>query len=513
MAKNIFIAFISNYFDIGGVQRTILAIANSLQDRGFTFHFVNLGNDTFLDGFRQCGACFHSASPSDVIGYLQKNKIGVVQTNNCDAGSYLAYIAGVPRIIERLAGMNSAFLFDKAPVDCIIGSTDNVTSQARAMYPHKYVARIYNGVDLSVFSPAEKERALMNELGIQPDELVIGYCGRISREKCIDKLLGVFQRVSERRNTKLVLLGDFIEDAYAHRIHDAVRDMNLEAKVVFTGGTDNPSAVMNLFDIGVLTSGTHVLPDGAEWVTKEGLSNAVMEMLAMGIPVVATSSGETGSLVKDQLTGYLVDMDDMDTFSEKLSYLIENKELRKRMGENAREFVRNNFSRDAMLSEYEKFYQYVVSEQLMADYPDRRKDMDTHFLAKSFEWNSSPAKNAKILVIRSGSKALCDCLINDINRNFFMPELDILCHSKSQPETVVYPHLNSVYAYDKTDTFALENMQDIIARINAKRYDYLFFLSNNFMGKGQDNMAAIVNAVQSHKKIVLTGLKKMYVWA
>ncbi len=512
MNKDITIAFINNYFDIGGVQKTCFSIAESLIDRGFTFHFVNLGSDSFLDGFANCGTCFHSPNPVDVIRYLQENNIDIVQTNNCDAGSYLAYLANVPLIVERLAGMNSAFLFDKSPVDCIIGSTNNVTEKANLDYPRKYITKIYNGVDLSVFHPQDKNKQLLSNLGIDQNEILIGYCGRISREKCIDKLIDISHKISKKYPFRLIFLGDFIEDSYKQTINDKIQNLRLGRKIIFTNGVENPSTIMNIFDIGVLASGTHTLPDGETKITKEGLSNSVMEMLAMGIPVVATSSGETSTLVKNGFNGFLIDLDNMDMFCDKLSSVIENKELREQMGKNAHQFIRDNFSRDNMISDYEKTYRYLLSDDFTEKYPNRRKDMDRQFLSKEFSWEDIDRDSKKILVVKSGNEQLTDYLMEEIKHNFTSPEIDILCHKRNYNEVTKYDGVREVLTYDKSMSFDSGKMDDIMSCVNAEKYDCLFFLFNNFLGKNYDNVVELIDHMKSDKKIVITGLLKKYIW-
>ncbi len=512
MSKNITIAFINNYFDIGGIQKTCLSIAKSLRNEKFTFHFINLGNDFFLDGFKNCGTCFHSSNPADIISYLKKNKIDIVQTNNCDSGSYLAYLADVPIIIERLAGMNSAFLFDKSPVDCIIASTDNGYDKACSVYPYKHVAKIYNGVDLSVFCSREKNNELIEKFGIQENEVVVGYCGRISREKCIDKLIDIFYQISEKYFAKLLLLGNSIDENYRQLLNDKINFFRLNGKVVFIDGNDKPSAIMNLFDIGVLTSGRHTLSNGEEKVTEEGLSNSVMEMLAMGIPVVATCSGETRTLVKDEINGFLVDSDNTDMFCDKLSCLIEKKDLRDKMGQNANQFIVDNFSKDKMIAEYEKTYRYVLSTDFRKKYPDRRKNMETHFLSKEFFWENLKKISKKILIVKSGNEQLTNFLIEEINSNFPSPIIDILCHKKNYADLVKHDSFREILVYDKTVSFNLNEMDGIVSRINAEEYDYLFFLFNNFLGKNYDNVVELIDAIVTDKKIVVTGLLKKYLW-
>ena len=390
MKKNINVAFIGYFFDLGGgIQRTFLSLAQQLSKKGFIFHMINLVKNDFQDRFRACGRCHYITEPAQVIAYLRENKIDLVHTNNCDAGSYLAHIAGVPRIIERLSGLGSAFMFDKTPVDAIVCSTDRVYEKTLRRYPHKFVTRIYNGVDTGVFHPNYTDMGLRNELAINSSDVVIGYLARISREKRQHAFLDIFARINRiQKHTKLILAGNAHDNDYRKSVEKKIRALNLETSVFLIDGTEHPEKIINSFDISVLYSGRYKKTDGSVHVHQEGLSNAVLESMAMGKPMVVTDSGETRTLIQDNINGFVVDIDDMNAFYEKLLYLIKNKPLWNTMGSRSVKIVEHSFNLSRMIDHYEQTYRYVVSDDFIKNHTQTRGNIASYFLKTRLCLNS-----------------------------------------------------------------------------------------------------------------------------
>jgi len=84
----------------------------------------------------------------------------------------------------------------------------------------------------------------------------------------------------------------------------------------------------------------------------EGLSNSLMEALAIGLPVVATDVGDNRFLIEDGVNGFLVGCKNINVTVKKLEYLVESEELRRRFGESGKAKIRNEFSEENMITNY-----------------------------------------------------------------------------------------------------------------------------------------------------------------
>jgi glycosyltransferase involved in cell wall biosynthesis len=93
----------------------------------------------------------------------------------------------------------------------------------------------------------------------------------------------------------------------------------------------------------------------------EGISNSILEYMALGKPVVATTGGGTLEIVDDNKTGFLIGPVDPIEFSEKIELLLNNDTLRTAMGEAGKNRVHANFSIDRMVQQFVLNYEKLTS--------------------------------------------------------------------------------------------------------------------------------------------------------
>ncbi|MCP5462922.1 MAG: glycosyltransferase family 4 protein [bacterium] len=515
MANNLIrIAFIAPYFGIGGIERTFLTIAENLAQKGYVFYFINLGNALFQKRFKDAGECFYSPDYNEVIRFLKDKQIDIVQTACCDEGNYLAYLAGVSRIIERPDGLSTAFLTDKIPVDCVVASTESVFKKAQGMYPEKQVACIYNGVDLSVFAPQKKTSALQKKLGICKNDVIIGYCGRLAEPKCLERLIDVFCHLCDsHQSVKLLIVGDEFPtgNGYKKRLEEYVHALGIQKRVIFAGSYENPAEVINLFSIAVNCSGSYKLPDGT--YETEGIPNAVMEAMAVGIPVVATDSGDTHLLVKNSCNGFLVDVQNWTQFAEKLMFLLGNPSIRHEMGIVSRQIVLQKFSKEKMLCAYEQLYRDVLSRDWSGRYPNTRKKIGNHFLSNQFSWEKLSQKRNKILVIRSGNESLFEWTVKKIQRTIVEGELHVLCHEKHYNDVSSYSGIASILSYSSSALFNPDLMRDTIEELKIMSFEFVFVLFNDLLGRGYEQVIELSRRSRISSIIVVNSLRKAYCYS
>jgi glycosyltransferase involved in cell wall biosynthesis len=111
-------------------------------------------------------------------------------------------------------------------------------------------------------------------------------------------------------------------------------------------GTSNVESLVNACDIGMLFS-----PNG------EGLSNSILEYMALGKPVIANNAGGTKEIVENGINGYLVYDESPEEIATLINDLLNNHDLMKNMGNRSRQKIVTDFSLDRMGKEFEKVYQ------------------------------------------------------------------------------------------------------------------------------------------------------------
>ena len=128
-----------------------------------------------------------------------------------------------------------------------------------------------------------------------------------------------------------------------------VQELGIDQQVLFLGQVPNSIMYIKTFDVGLLCS------------ESEGLSNAIIEYMKQGKPVVATRTGGNTDLVIEGKTGSLVEVADVEGLAEALSGLLGDQQRREQLGRNGRAYVDGKFSNRHMLDQHEVVYSALVS--------------------------------------------------------------------------------------------------------------------------------------------------------
>jgi glycosyltransferase involved in cell wall biosynthesis/peptidoglycan/xylan/chitin deacetylase (PgdA/CDA1 family) len=115
------------------------------------------------------------------------------------------------------------------------------------------------------------------------------------------------------------------------------------------GKKSDIESYINALDISVLSTFT------------EGISNSILEYMALGKPVIATSGGGTNEIIIDNETGFLISRSNPGELAEKIEILLQNKELRFKMGAAGKERIKTFFSIDNMVNNYFALYNKILT--------------------------------------------------------------------------------------------------------------------------------------------------------
>lgn len=226
------------------------------------------------------------------------------------------------------------------------------TLVAADVVPADRIVTIHNGVEVRPDGPAPEAEALRRELGLIAGQVLVGYVGRISAEKGLETLLAAFRGVASRRpEVHLALVGgDGAGGAYSNRLRSRALRAGLGDRVHFCGYRCRAERLVAGFDVQVVPS--HAEPFGL----------VTLEALARGRAVIATRSGGSPEIVRDGQDGLLFSPHDVDELANLLGRLLDDGELRRRLGRQGRERVRNVFDRERMLERTEQLYRTVLRE-------------------------------------------------------------------------------------------------------------------------------------------------------
>jgi glycosyltransferase involved in cell wall biosynthesis len=190
------------------------------------------------------------------------------------------------------------------------------------------------------------------------ERVVVTYAGRLDAQKNPGALLDAVSILAESRARDFAVqfLGDGPQRAELER---RARELRLADIVTFTGRVDDvPSRLLDT-DIFVLPS------------LSEGISNALLEAMAYGLPCIATRIPGNVELVRDRETGILVEPNDARGIASALRELASDPGLRERLGRAARRLVEQQFDIDAIAKRYAALYGALLSREAAAVAPTR----------------------------------------------------------------------------------------------------------------------------------------------
>jgi glycosyltransferase involved in cell wall biosynthesis len=209
--------------------------------------------------------------------------------------------------------------------------------------PQSRVAAIPNGLDPTEFHPISdlQKAVLRRNLGLPANRSIVLYLGRFAAYKGIGDLLQAWSQVRSTCDAELVFVGFVaVEDPYpipAEIPGVTVREW-----------TSHPVALYQAADVFVLPS--HV----------EGMSNSLLEAMACGLPVVATSVGAAPEMIRNGVDGLLVPPGDPDAMAAALRGLLLESSDRDSLGAMARSTVLGRYSLPVVVDQIEARYLAVA---------------------------------------------------------------------------------------------------------------------------------------------------------
>ncbi|MCF8254080.1 MAG: N-acetyl-alpha-D-glucosaminyl L-malate synthase BshA [Bacteroidia bacterium] len=232
-----------------------------------------------------------------------------------------------------------------------INMSDGVTTVSESLKKDTYdlfditrqIEVIPNFIDLSRFSKQNREHF---KTAIAPNgEKLIVHTSNFRKVKRIDDAVKVFAEIRKKMPAKLLLMGDGPERI---NIEKLCRELNLCDSITFMGKQNQVEEILSVCDLFLMPSET------------ESFGLAALEAMACELPVISSNAGGIPELNVEGVTGYLCNVGDVATMSEKAIYILEDparlKQFKQAALARAKEFDINE-----IVPHYERFYNEVMS--------------------------------------------------------------------------------------------------------------------------------------------------------
>ena len=226
-------------------------------------------------------------------------------------------------------------------------------------FPHDKIVSIPTGVDLDVFCPRPVTNELRSKFGISKEGKAIGTIAALRSWKGHDYLLEAAKIIISdfipnksgqisNLNIKFVIAGD--GPRYNHLLEKS-KTMEMTDYVLFLGHRDDIPAVMSMLDVIVLPS-----------YANEGVPQSILQAMAMGKPVVASSAGSIPEVVHDKETGILVEPKNANALAERIVFMLDNYDFARKVAANARKLIETKYSLRHMVSRIEEIYNDLMRQ-------------------------------------------------------------------------------------------------------------------------------------------------------
>jgi len=287
---------------------------------------------------------------------LKKEKIDIIHTHGYKSnimGLFAAKMAGI-KSVNTPHGFEDVKNDNKMKAYRYLDRTaykffDSVAPLSEVLYsvmlkykvdPGK-INLIMNGIDLDAIETERRNPGVIEKSG---NEKIIGYIGRLIPHKNIYDILKAFDGIvgqHKSKNLRLAIVGDGPEKGALEQYAGSLKSASF---ITFFGYRSDRLNLLKSMDIFTMTS------------RREGMPRCMMEAIVMGIPVAAYNVQGVNQLLIDNQTGLMADFGNVEGLQKCWLRLLSDDGLAKKMAENGKRYIEDNFSAKRMADEYFNLY-------------------------------------------------------------------------------------------------------------------------------------------------------------
>jgi glycosyltransferase involved in cell wall biosynthesis len=206
---------------------------------------------------------------------------------------------------------------------------------------------VFNGIDTDQFARRQSVRQAREKMGWSPDRFLIGAVGRLTAVKGFDLLIQAADQLLGRGlDLELVIVGDGEERV---RLQELIGRLGRTDRIHLLGHQSEVQGIFEALDVFALSS------------LSEGLPNVLLEALALEVPVAATGVGAVPRVIAHEGNGLLLEPGSVGALAEALARLLNDPDLRRRLGQAGRAAVQGQFSFAARMEKIRAIYDRILN--------------------------------------------------------------------------------------------------------------------------------------------------------
>lgn len=264
----------------------------------------------------------------------------------------LPRVKGIKKVVKHVVDLSFGYDMLKNASKLVAQNLHEKEEGLRLGVPEEKIEVIPLGIDLSEFQSLPERGGLRDKLCIEDDEKVVLFLGRIHKYKGLDLLLQALSVLRKEQNFKFVIVGR--DDGYLSTVNKLIAALGMNDRTFFVGplyGRDRLSAYVDA-DIFVLSSSIH-----------EETPVAALEACAASTPVIVTRQAAIPWL--EEYEAGLMVVHDIHAVKNALNLLLEDNDLRKKFGRNARMMIEEKFDWNKVIVVLEKTLQEIASQEVI----------------------------------------------------------------------------------------------------------------------------------------------------
>ena len=368
--EKINLALILNNFDVGGLEKVVLDLANNLNQDIFRIHVICIDGEGKLFqklSTKKIRTLVLKKKPGIDISiirklmmYFRENRITLIHAHNIAPLVYGGIAAKLlhPNIPVIYSEHNQVYRLTKwgrAKFKFYLRYSDHIVTVSKRLREFyrtdlgisRDINVLYNGINPEIYK-FTKSSDLRAQIGVADDDFVVGTAVVLSKQKGIPYLLEAAKSLAnEHPDIKIVIAGDGPDHL---KLEELCRTSGVSGTVRFLGYRDDIPKLLSSFDVYILPS---------LW---EGLPLALIESLAVGIPAIATDVGGNSEIIEHGINGLIVPANSAKALADAITQMYNQRESLSHFRELNIAKFNSTFSLASMISSHERFYLGAVGQ-------------------------------------------------------------------------------------------------------------------------------------------------------